>query len=121
RGVSDRRADLDNIGTDPDRRQFRDLPDRDVMMLVEFMADRGPHDPGATGEWGAGRAAFVERIERGRERTGNVDRSRRVRIHGAGTFGWIGLENGMGRHQRRSSRRRSSSTPTMTMAPSTTI
>jgi hypothetical protein len=26
-----------------------------------------------------------------------------VRIHGAGTFDWIGSENRMGRHQRRSS------------------
>src|SRR5205814_6156868 len=111
----------DNFGVDPDRRQFRDLPDRDVMGLVRLMPDRRSHDPGATGERSAGGAAFVERIERGRERTGEVDRTRGVRIHGVGTFGSIAAENRMGWHQRRSSRRRSSSTPVMMMAPSTTI
>ncbi len=121
RGVSDGRADLDNVGIDPDRRQLRDPSDRDVMGLMWFMPDRRSHDPGATGEWGASGAAFVERIDCDRERTSNVDRSRRGRIHGTSTFDSIGTEIGMGWHQLCSCRRRSSSTPTMTMAPSTTI
>src|SRR5258708_31351655 len=79
--MGDRPADFDNIGGDPDRRQFPDLPDRDVMGLVRFMPNWGSHDPGATGEWGAGGAAFVECTERSRERTGNVDRSRGAHIH----------------------------------------
>jgi hypothetical protein len=88
--VRDRRADLDHIGIDLDRVELRNFPDCDVTRFERLVPDWSAHDPRAAGEGRGFRTAFVERIERRRQRWRDIDGSRGGRNHGVGAPGSIG-------------------------------